>query len=1065
MRNSIYPIFLLCWLLSLMNVDAQNQNKITLQTTASIGSKIELKIVADKNAYEVAGAESSTYAGSERTSYKVTSQTITITGDVKRLDCNNNPIVSIDASHCTTLTSLMASKCQLKSVSLATSSKLSMLSLNDNSLESFKLESCPELKSLYIQNNKLSSLVITGASTKLSTLMTYGNALKGSAMKEFLESLPDRNSTYSGSLYGIDTKLASENNSITKDDVAFATAKGWEMWDLNGGNSIKYEGSAPENDIATITLETERPIGEKIELVILSTDNEPIQIEGATGDYESGKPSQYVINASKITFKGQIEEFNCRINSKIKSLTFLQAKHLKKITCQENLLETLDLQGCEALEELSVAKNRLREISLREGNVLKSITCNENKLQSLDLSGQGGLTSAIVGGNPLTHIDLSGCHALRELVASNCQLTSLNLQDCPVLYRLIVYCNRVKSAGMEELVASLNETPLTDRDKVFYALDKKRPEEVNSITKELVQQAVKKGWKVFDYNYFNPQPYEGDEEDCVEINAYSSNSQKISVEATGENIHFEGAEVILQEGSRYTIQPSALPIKILGSLKTLKVKDSSLKEVSLRARDLEILDLANNRLTRVNIQELPDIRTMHLHNNELSELTLPRLTHLQTLSIYRNKLTNKTIQGIFSQLNDRKEQTRGEVYAIDTKDPNESNVVTSLTVKIATDKNWAVYDYKAGSSEVYPGSQPRLGDGRISCTTTLPTGSKIQVDLAVEGALEIEGLRGELSDAGLSTFEVTNPTITFKGDLKKLYLQSAEITTFTHSHCTMLEELSLVKNKLTEISLDGLPALRYLSLYGNALTRLDLSTATSLEDAYAFGNNLYEIKLGANKNLKKLWLNDNKIKTFEAINLPALKECSIENNSLASAKVSRCPQLEQLRLARNAIKDLRIEEVPALRQCYLHSNELSFATTKELAETLPTLDSDGGVITVINNRDAKEKNQVGQNAVSTLKSKNWRVYDYSDGNLEPYIGTSSERVVKAQLRIAWVSDSELMLQIPEDLIESTLYLYSVSGECIQVEPITSTQQKLSLPQGMNTLLILKIGAYTIPLIR
>ena len=106
-----------------------------------------------------------------------------------------------------------------------------------------------------------------------------------------------------------------------------------------------------------------------------------------------------------------------------------------------------------------------------------------------------------------------------------------------------------------------------------------------------------------------------------------------------------------------------------------------------------------------------------------------------------------------------------------------------------------------------------------------------------------------------------------------------------------------------------------------------------------------------------------------------------------------------------------------------------------------------------------------QTCALPISTKNWRVYDYSDGNLEPYIGTSSERVVRAQLRIAWVSDSELMLQVPEDLIESTLYLYSVSGECIQVEPITSTQQKLSLPQGMNTLLILKIGAYTIPLIR
>lgn len=1043
---------------------AQQENKITLSTSTPLGEYIELKIVADGDLYQVEGAETSSYAGSDRIRYKVLSPTISIKGAIKRLDCNNNAIESIDASQCTSLQTLMAGKCQLKDLKLASKNKVSMLSVNDNALTSIVLTDCPELKSLYAQNNQLTELDLTGASKKLTTLMTYGNNLQGEAMKSFLESLPNRKDTYSASLYGIDTKLASEKNVITKDEVAEALSRGWEIWDVNGGSYTKYEGSDPIDDIATITMETELPVGEKIELVILTVNNEPIEIEGAVGDFESGTPIKYLIQSPQIVLKGKIEELNCRMNSGIRSITFLRAKNLKKITCHENKLEQLDLQGCPVLEELLVSKNKIKSLQLSNNSTLKQLTCNENLLTELDLSNQSQLSSIIASGNPLTAINLKNCTSLRELVVNNCSLTTLDLSDCSILYRLITYCNRIKSKGMKDLVTSLNENPDEQREKVFYAIDKTREEEVNSITKAEVKRAVEKGWKVYNYNFFDPQPYEGDEEDWVELEFPAEELKEISLEAKGENVQFEGASIINNEGDNYQIKVEKAKVKILGSLHTLKVNATNLESVTILSRDLEVLDLSDNKLTAVEIKEAPDLRIFLLHQNRLKSLNLPTLALLEKLTIYSNSIQDKKMNELFSQLSDRTGLIRGEIYVIDTKSPQEANVATTLSIETISKKNWLAYDYNEGTSVVYEGSTPRIGDGRIECTSSLSIGTKIRIELEAIGAYKIEGLKGEIDDNGIGIMELTSSTIKFSGDLRKLYLQDAGLTHFSHSQCNQLEELSLVMNSLTEISLEGLPQLHYLSLYNNLLTGLDLSSCKSIREAFAFGNNLSYVTIDGCTELQKLWLNDNQILSFKAIDLTSLEECSIDNNQLQSAEIENCPHLKQLRLAKNQLSTVSIKGVPQLRQCYLHSNALTTDTMGELATTLPLLDQEGGFITVIDTDDLDEKNKIFRKTVSAMKEKNWRVYNYRSGNLEPFVGTANEVIAsRDQVELSWLNKGTLLLSTPEQMVGATYVIYLMSGELVVAGKIHSTRQVVSIPgEGTNASLsyIVQIGTYS-----
>jgi hypothetical protein len=78
-------------------ISAHAANVITMVTSKSVGDTISLGITAF-GSYTVSGADS---VGVN--SYKLTSQTVTITGDVVLLDCNNNSLTALDVSKNTAL--------------------------------------------------------------------------------------------------------------------------------------------------------------------------------------------------------------------------------------------------------------------------------------------------------------------------------------------------------------------------------------------------------------------------------------------------------------------------------------------------------------------------------------------------------------------------------------------------------------------------------------------------------------------------------------------------------------------------------------------------------------------------------------------------------------------------------------------------------------------------------------------------------------------------------------------------------------------------------------------------
>ena len=75
---------------------------------------------------------------------------------------------------------------------------------------------------------------------KLTRLECYGNQIAGEAMDELIASLP---TVEIGELVVVNIQDNNEKNVCSTDHVAAARAKGWNVYDYNGGEPIAYEGA------------------------------------------------------------------------------------------------------------------------------------------------------------------------------------------------------------------------------------------------------------------------------------------------------------------------------------------------------------------------------------------------------------------------------------------------------------------------------------------------------------------------------------------------------------------------------------------------------------------------------------------------------------------------------------------------------------------------------------------------------------------------------------------------------------------------------------------------------
>ena len=151
------------------------QGVITFTTAKAVGETVMLKMNYTGATPTLSGATGTPISGTEVT-YTLTSQTVTIQGDVTGLYCNRNQLTALDVSKNTALTSLVCSYNQLTALDLSHNTELTELYCPDNQLTALDVSKNTALTSLSCPDNQLTTLDLS-QNTELTLLYCYTNQL------------------------------------------------------------------------------------------------------------------------------------------------------------------------------------------------------------------------------------------------------------------------------------------------------------------------------------------------------------------------------------------------------------------------------------------------------------------------------------------------------------------------------------------------------------------------------------------------------------------------------------------------------------------------------------------------------------------------------------------------------------------------------------------------------------------------------------------------------------------------------------------------------------------------
>ena len=235
---------------------------ITMTTSRAVGEQIMLAVSPVEGQTVIAeGLKEPLILDGTGHLYTLTSQTVTLRGNLILLQCDGavdmetppsheNQLTSLDIN-CETLTLLSCSGNPLTSLDLSHARALTALACYENKLTQLDLSPCTKLTELGVGENLLTHLDVSH-NRELQFLDCYGNQIKGEAMTALVNGLPDRRGKVSGIFQVIGNNAKTDGNICLKSDVAIAKGKNWSVQSFSGD----YEGEDPTYSV-TLTKEGE----------------------------------------------------------------------------------------------------------------------------------------------------------------------------------------------------------------------------------------------------------------------------------------------------------------------------------------------------------------------------------------------------------------------------------------------------------------------------------------------------------------------------------------------------------------------------------------------------------------------------------------------------------------------------------------------------------------------------------------------------------------------------------------------------------------------------------------
>ena len=129
-------------------------------------------------------------------------------------------------------------------------------------------------------------------------------------------------------------------------------------------------------------------------------------------------------------------------------------------------------------------------------------------------------------------------------------------------------------------------------------------------------------------------------------------------------------------------------------IKTLGCKNNQLTKLDVsNLTELGVLEVSDNQISKIDVSNNTNLGTFYCEGNQLTSIDVSKCPELQNLYCYGNKIDEKAMGELVAGLADRKRWvTEGTFVVVDTRNPNEQNVINTLQVAAAKAKNWRVYD-------------------------------------------------------------------------------------------------------------------------------------------------------------------------------------------------------------------------------------------------------------------------------------------------------------------------------------------------------------------------------------
>ena len=449
---------------------------ITMTTTKPIGETITLDIKAN-GSVSITGVRepARTYGNS---SYTLTSQTVTIRGDVTILKCYGNQLTSLDVSSCTALTELDCAGNQLTNLNVSECVSLTKLNSSRNELTSLDVSGCTSLTKLNLySNDALTSINLSGCQSLKEFSCTYSKLtnLNVSGCTALAELKCNDNQLTSLDVSGCTalTKLDCGYNQLTSLDLLDCTS----LTELNCFNnqltSLNLSGCSAltKLDCSNNQL-TSLDLSGRVALTELNCFNNQLTSLDVSDCISMAKLDCGINQLTTLDLSGRIAltELNCSLNQltcinlsnckslkefswttgKLTNLDVSGCTALTKLDCNGNQLTNLDVSQNTALTELNCSRNQLTSLDVSKNTALTELNCSSNQLTSLDVSKDTALTELNCSSNQLTNLDVSKDTALTELNCSSNQLISLHLSSCRALTKVDCSSNQLTSLDLSD---------------------------------------------------------------------------------------------------------------------------------------------------------------------------------------------------------------------------------------------------------------------------------------------------------------------------------------------------------------------------------------------------------------------------------------------------------------------------------------------------------------------------------------------------------------------------------------------------------------------------------------